>query len=49
VRVNLTQPIQVVLFYLTAAVMPQDGSVHFADDVYGLDAKLRQALQRRGA
>jgi len=48
VRVNLTQPIQVVLFYLTAVVLPHDGSVHFADDVYGSDAKLREALQRRG-
>jgi murein L,D-transpeptidase YcbB/YkuD len=49
VRVNLAQPLQVVLFYLTAVVMPQDGTVHFTDDVYGYDAKLRQALQRRGA
>jgi murein L,D-transpeptidase YcbB/YkuD len=48
-RVNLTQPLQVVLFYLTAVVIPQDGTVHFAEDVYGFDAKLRQALQRRGA
>ena len=43
-RVNLTRPIQVVLFYLTAVVMPGDGSVRFADDIYGHDRKLQQAL-----
>jgi murein L,D-transpeptidase YcbB/YkuD len=33
-RVPLTEPIQVVLFYITAAVLPQDGAVHFAADIY---------------
>jgi murein L,D-transpeptidase YcbB/YkuD len=43
-RVNLTRPVQVILFYLTAVVMPEDGLVHFAEDIYGLDARLEQAL-----
>jgi L,D-transpeptidase YcbB len=43
-RVNLTRPIQVVLFYLTAAVMPEDGTIHFAEDIYRHDAKLDRAL-----
>jgi murein L,D-transpeptidase YcbB/YkuD len=45
-QVNLTRPIQVILFYITAAVMPDDGSVHFAEDVYGHDVKLDRALRR---
>jgi murein L,D-transpeptidase YcbB/YkuD len=47
-RVNLTKPLQVVLFYLTAVVMPQDGRVHFANDVYGHDARLARALRSSG-
>jgi len=46
-QVNLTRPIQVILFYVTATVMPDDGSVHFAQDIYGHDAKLDRALRRR--
>lgn len=42
--VRLSRPIQVILFYLTAVVMPDDGTVHFAPDLYGHDAKLEQAL-----
>jgi L,D-transpeptidase YcbB len=42
--VKLDRPIQVVLFYVTAVVMPEDGTVHFADDVYGHDARLMRAL-----
>jgi murein L,D-transpeptidase YcbB/YkuD len=45
-QVNLTRPIQVILFYVTAAVMPDDGSIHFAQDIYGHDAKLDRALRR---
>ena len=45
-RVNLTRPIQVVLFYLTAVVMPEDKSIRFADDIYGHDGKLMRALAR---
>ena len=46
-RVNLTRPIQVILFYLTAVVMPEDNAVHFAEDIYGHDARLEQYLTRR--
>jgi murein L,D-transpeptidase YcbB/YkuD len=45
--VKLTRPLQVILFYLTAVVLPQDGSVHFADDIYGHDGKLARALAER--
>jgi L,D-transpeptidase YcbB len=45
-HVTLTHPIQVILFYLTAVVMPQDGTMHFADDIYGHDARLDRALAR---
>jgi murein L,D-transpeptidase YcbB/YkuD len=45
-RVNLRRPIQVILFYITAVVMPEDGSIHFAQDIYGHDAKLDRALER---
>jgi murein L,D-transpeptidase YcbB/YkuD len=45
-QVNLTRPIQVILFYITAAVMPDDGSIHFAQDIYGHDARLDRALRR---
>ena len=47
-RVDLEQPIQVILFYITAAIMPEDGSVHFARDIYGHDATLDRALVRSG-
>ncbi|MGE0592282.1 MAG: murein L,D-transpeptidase [Vicinamibacterales bacterium] len=43
-RVELDRPIQVVLFYTTAAVMPDSGLVRFADDIYGRDARLDKAL-----
>jgi L,D-transpeptidase YcbB len=43
-RVDLTRPIQVILFYLTAVVMPEDGTVRFAEDLYGHDARLDRAL-----
>lgn len=45
-RVNLTRPLPVILFYLTAVVMPEDGSVHFAEDIYGHDERLTRALGR---
>jgi len=45
-RVNLTRPLQVILFYLTAVVMPEDGSVRFAGDIYDHDASLERALAR---
>jgi murein L,D-transpeptidase YcbB/YkuD len=43
-RVTLPEPIQVVIFYTTAVVLPEDGSVHFAQDLYGHDARLDKAL-----
>jgi murein L,D-transpeptidase YcbB/YkuD len=46
-RVDLTHPIRVILFYVTAVVMPEDGTIHFAEDIYRHDARLDQALARR--
>jgi murein L,D-transpeptidase YcbB/YkuD len=46
-QVKLTRPVQVVLFYLTAVVMPEDGSVRFADDIYGHDRRLARALEAK--
>ena len=43
-HVGLSRPIQVILFYTTAAVMPEDGTIHFADDIYRHDAILDRAL-----
>lgn len=44
-RVDLREPIQVVLFYSTAGVRPTDGAVRFADDIYGHDVRLDRALR----
>jgi len=46
-QVNLSRPLPVILYYVTAAVTPEDGQLHFADDLYGHDAKLERALARR--
>jgi murein L,D-transpeptidase YcbB/YkuD len=46
-RVDLAEPVQVVIFYTTAVVEPADGAVHFAGDLYGQDAELDRALARR--
>ncbi len=45
-HVRLPRPIRVILFYTTAAVMPEDGLLHFADDIYGHDTTLDRALAR---
>jgi murein L,D-transpeptidase YcbB/YkuD len=45
--VKLSRPIQVILFYVTAAVMPEDGTVRFAADIYGHDTRLEEALANR--
>ena len=45
--VRLSRPIRVVLFYLTALVDYDDGAIHFADDIYGHDARLERALAYR--
>ena len=47
VRVNLTRPMRVILFYTTAVVMPEDGTIRFAEDIYTHDKQLDQALARR--
>lgn len=46
-RVNLRKPILVILFYITAVVMPEDDTVRFAEDIYGHDAKLQKAIVGR--
>jgi L,D-transpeptidase YcbB len=43
-RVDLTRPVRVVLYYVTAIVTPADGVVHFAEDIYRHDARLDRAL-----
>lgn len=43
-RIDLPEPIQVVIFYTTAIVQPEDGAVHFADDIYGHDTSLDKAM-----
>ena len=47
VHVKLPRHIQVILFYTTAAVMPEDGTIRFAEDIYRHDAKLERALATR--
>jgi murein L,D-transpeptidase YcbB/YkuD len=44
-RVDLSRPVQVIFFYVTAAVLPEDGDIHFAADVYGHDERLDAALR----
>jgi murein L,D-transpeptidase YcbB/YkuD len=48
-RVKLAQPIQVILFYTTATVMPEDGTIHFAEDIYRHDMRLDRALVRQSS
>jgi murein L,D-transpeptidase YcbB/YkuD len=45
VRVELVKPVRVLAYYLTAAVAPDDGLLHFAEDVYGWDRALDRALR----
>lgn len=45
-QVNLTQPIRVLMFYMTAVVMPEDDTIRFAEDIYSHDAALDNALAR---
>ncbi len=44
-RVDLRRPVQVVIFYTTAVVTPEDGLVHFAEDIYRQDTVLDRALR----
>lgn len=43
-RVAVAAPIDVVLFYMTASVGPDDDRLHFAEDIYGHDRALARAL-----
>ncbi len=43
-RVAVAAPIDVVLFYMTASVGPDDGRLYFAEDIYGHDRALARAL-----
>ena len=45
-RVDLSATVPVILYYVTAAVMPEDGRLHFADDLYRHDAALERALKQ---
>ncbi len=47
IHVKLARPIQVILFYTTAAVMPEDGMIRFAEDIYRHDIRLDRALTTR--
>jgi len=46
-RVPLTHPIRVVIYYVTASVIPAENAVHFADDIYDQDPALDKALKER--
>jgi murein L,D-transpeptidase YcbB/YkuD len=43
-KVPLTRPIRVVLYYVTATVIPGENTMFFADDIYDQDPKLEKAL-----
>ncbi len=44
-QVNLAQPVPVLILYITA-VVEEDGSVHFFDDIYGHDKSLEAVLAK---
>jgi L,D-transpeptidase YcbB len=44
-RVNLVKPIPVLILYGTA-IVDTNGEVHFFDDIYGHDARLKQTLAK---
>jgi murein L,D-transpeptidase YcbB/YkuD len=44
-QVNLTKPVPVLILYITA-VVEEDGSVHFFDDIYGHDKSLEAVLAK---
>ncbi len=46
-HVKLTRPVRVILFYTTAAVMPEDGTIRFAEDIYRHDVRLKRAFATR--
>lgn len=48
-RVTIENPVHVALFYATAGMLPDSSDITFAEDIYGLDARLEQELARRPA
>jgi L,D-transpeptidase YcbB len=44
-RIAVVRPTRVVLFYATAFVWPEDGTLRFADDIYDHDRQLDRALR----
>lgn len=46
-RIDLPRPPSVLVVYLTAAVLPDDGRLHFSEDIYGWDRALDRALRER--
>ena len=49
VHVPVVRPTRVVLFYTTAFMWPEDGTLRFAEDIYGHDARLDRALRAGSA
>jgi murein L,D-transpeptidase YcbB/YkuD len=45
--VPVTRQPHIVVFYMTAAFMPEQGDVRFVDDIYGHDARLEAWLDAR--
>ena len=45
--ITVVRPPHVVLFYMTAAFVPEADTVHFAEDVYGYDARLDAWLRAK--
>ena len=45
--VTVSRPPRVVMFYMTAAFMPEQGEVRFVDDIYGHDGRLDAWLKAR--
>ena len=43
--IKVGRPPRIVLFYMTATFVPEDGRVQFAEDVYGHDARLDAGLK----
>ena len=44
-QINLTNPIPVLILYVTA-VVEEDGGVYFFNDIYGLDQSLDAVLAK---
>jgi murein L,D-transpeptidase YcbB/YkuD len=45
--VTVRQPPRIAVFYMTAAFLPAEGTVQFAEDIYGHDARLDARLRAR--